>query len=368
MNTDHQQYARTLNTLFAHTVTASLCVAVVGLGALGNEVIKALGLLGVGSVLMIDPDTIELSNLTRAIFFRRADCGFLKAQVLGESLPSIFPDTRWSFRAAEIADVGLEELAGNHLIFSCVDSEQARVEIAWMGLRLDLPVCDAGLGGPAYWRGRVSYFPGRGAACFACKLQSEACRLALSYSHSMGHSCLSNSGNGEGLAWPSIPTMAGIIGSLQVDFGLRCWLEQQAQDQERVSRTLELCLGGQVTDLTKFYTKQNADCPLHEAAEWRSLSTSSSDTTARELLDEHNLEVIELDWPMCVAARCMDCGNTWEPMKRLGWFRKHGVCKKCGGNSIRAEEIVAALDRHSEWADASLHSMGLPERHLYMGR
>ncbi|HAV20946.1 MAG TPA: thiamine biosynthesis protein ThiF, partial [Firmicutes bacterium] len=59
-------------------------VMVVGAGALGNEVIKNLALVGVGNILIIDMDIIENSNLSRSVLFRAEDCGRLKAEVAAE--------------------------------------------------------------------------------------------------------------------------------------------------------------------------------------------------------------------------------------------------------------------------------------------
>ncbi|MCS7032853.1 MAG: ThiF family adenylyltransferase, partial [Phycisphaerae bacterium] len=42
-------------------------VVVIGAGALGNEIIKNLALLGVGNVLICDKDRIEHSNLSRSV-------------------------------------------------------------------------------------------------------------------------------------------------------------------------------------------------------------------------------------------------------------------------------------------------------------
>src|SRR5690348_7153428 len=55
-------------------------VLVVGAGALGNEVIKNLALLGIGNVVIADMDKIELSNLSRSILFRESDEGKSKAE------------------------------------------------------------------------------------------------------------------------------------------------------------------------------------------------------------------------------------------------------------------------------------------------
>src|SRR6185295_2736964 len=59
-------------------------VLVIGAGALGNEIIKNLALLGVGRVFIADLDRIETSNLSRSVLFRAADCGQGKARVAAE--------------------------------------------------------------------------------------------------------------------------------------------------------------------------------------------------------------------------------------------------------------------------------------------
>ncbi len=48
---------------------------VAGAGALGNEVVKNLALLGVGTILLVDLDLVEPSNLSRSVLFRDADGG-----------------------------------------------------------------------------------------------------------------------------------------------------------------------------------------------------------------------------------------------------------------------------------------------------
>src|SRR5687768_924383 len=56
-------------------------ILVIGAGALGNEIIKNLSLLGVGQLLIADLDRVENSNLSRAILYREADNGLAKAEV-----------------------------------------------------------------------------------------------------------------------------------------------------------------------------------------------------------------------------------------------------------------------------------------------
>src|SRR5437588_11469685 len=59
---------------------AAARILVVGAGALGNEVLKNLALLGVGTVYVIDRDVVETSNLSRSVLFRAEDGGRPKAE------------------------------------------------------------------------------------------------------------------------------------------------------------------------------------------------------------------------------------------------------------------------------------------------
>ena len=56
-------------------------IAVLGAGAVGNEVIKNLALMGIGQLFIADFDTIERANLSRSVLFRQRDEGQRKAEV-----------------------------------------------------------------------------------------------------------------------------------------------------------------------------------------------------------------------------------------------------------------------------------------------
>ena len=56
-----RDYSRLEKTAFSRERTGRLTVAVVGAGALGNEVIKNLALLGVGRLAVFDRDRLEAS-------------------------------------------------------------------------------------------------------------------------------------------------------------------------------------------------------------------------------------------------------------------------------------------------------------------
>src|SRR6266498_1188996 len=140
-------YSRLTGTPFSSERLGKLSVIVVGAGALGNEVARILGLLGTGHVKMVDPDTVHTSNLPRSTFFWPKNAiGQNKASALVKLASSWFRDTCWTDITVEIADVGFQKIAGSDLMFSCVDSDLARLEIAYISTKLGIPVMDGGLG------------------------------------------------------------------------------------------------------------------------------------------------------------------------------------------------------------------------------
>lgn len=66
-------------------------VAIFGLGGVGGYVVEALARCGVGTLDLIDHDTISVSNLNRQILATTQTVGRLKAEVAAERVRSIHP-------------------------------------------------------------------------------------------------------------------------------------------------------------------------------------------------------------------------------------------------------------------------------------
>ena len=79
-------------------------IMVVGAGAIGNELIKNLTLLGIGKILIYDMDTIENTNLTRSVLYRRKDVGRYKAEVAAERAMEMNPDVHTKAFTSNIID------------------------------------------------------------------------------------------------------------------------------------------------------------------------------------------------------------------------------------------------------------------------
>src|SRR5258705_9075175 len=83
-------------------------VLVIGAGALGNEIVKNLALLGVGHILIADLDRIENSNLSRSVLYRAADNGQYKATIAARSAVEIYPGLKvHAFNGNVVYDLGL---------------------------------------------------------------------------------------------------------------------------------------------------------------------------------------------------------------------------------------------------------------------
>jgi molybdopterin/thiamine biosynthesis adenylyltransferase len=148
-------------------------VFVIGAGAIGNEVIKNLMLLGFRDVLIWDFDRIEASNLSRTVLFRGEDLGQSKARVAAERARAmaLHPDPRIEWCEGDVVwDLGLGLLRTADLVFGCLDNTEARMAINRACRAAGVPWIDGRIGELDC---QISvYLPGEG-GCYECGM-SEA--------------------------------------------------------------------------------------------------------------------------------------------------------------------------------------------------
>lgn len=105
-------------------------ILVVGAGALGNEIVKNLALLGIGRVFVVDLDTVEHSNLSRSVMFRAGDEGRPKAEVIAEAARNIYPDIRIQpLQSNAVYDLGLGVFRWADIVLGGLDNREARLAI-----------------------------------------------------------------------------------------------------------------------------------------------------------------------------------------------------------------------------------------------
>ena len=66
----------------------------VGVGGLGVPASLVLAQSGIGTIGLVDPDSVELSNLNRQLFYRAGDCGRPKVDCAAALLSRYFPHLR----------------------------------------------------------------------------------------------------------------------------------------------------------------------------------------------------------------------------------------------------------------------------------
>jgi len=328
-----------------------LTVAVVGVGALGDALVRLLGLAGAGRVLLVDPDLAEPSNLTRSLFLRRPDSlGRNKAEAVAESARALFPETVFEAYPVEIADLGLQHLAACDLLFGCLDSESARLELAYLASRIDRPVADAGLASPGAGYGRVSVFPSRRTACFGCGLRHSRRAELLQTFDAAPRGCTSET---DDPIRSSTPTQAALISALQLDLGMTL------RHADEASAT-EIGAGGA---RSRHALPRAELCPFH-ADPGPLIAPPSDDATFAEIMEAAGAQEIQLDFPIALEARCESCDGPAPTPARAARVAKT-PCATCGQKSVRAVRVLRTLDaRHADLRPADL---GLPARHLYTG-
>lgn len=102
-------------------------IAVVGLGGTGSMAAELFSRLGVGSVSLIDGDSVRESNLQRQILYSEADLGRLKAEAAADRLESENSDMIISTFSQFLDDSNSATLLeGASLIYDGTDNVMAR--------------------------------------------------------------------------------------------------------------------------------------------------------------------------------------------------------------------------------------------------
>lgn len=149
--------------------------AIVGCGAVGNEVAKNLALLGVGQIDLYDFDTIEIHNLTRSVLFRESDIGLNKAEVAAKRLKEIDNSVKVNFYPGDFWDLlSLEKAKSYNCILCCVDNFEARIKLNQLCLLTGTDFVNTGIDSKF---SQVEVFPfskGRHIGCYECNLPYSA--------------------------------------------------------------------------------------------------------------------------------------------------------------------------------------------------
>jgi adenylyltransferase/sulfurtransferase len=133
-------------------------VLIVGVGGLGAPAAMALADAGVGTLVLVDPDTVELSNLHRQPLYETTDVGRAKVDVAASRLRGVRVVTHRAHFAPE-------HLAGADVVLDGTDSIAAKFLVNDACVDAGIPLVHAGVLG--FRAQLLTVLPGR-SACYRC--------------------------------------------------------------------------------------------------------------------------------------------------------------------------------------------------------
>lgn len=115
-------------------------VAVVGLGALGSLQAELLVRAGVGHLILVDRDVVELSNLQRQHLFTGMDVGLPKVQAAARHLRAIWPDVDLDLHPTDLSPDNVDILSGVDAILDGTDNWPTRWLLNDFAVREGIPL------------------------------------------------------------------------------------------------------------------------------------------------------------------------------------------------------------------------------------
>lgn len=106
---------------------ANAKVAIIGMGGLGGPCALYLAAAGIGKLILIDDDAIELSNLQRQILFRTNEIGEPKVNAAKSALLALDNEIEISAHNCRLNEENAKDiLAESDIIIDCSDNFQTR--------------------------------------------------------------------------------------------------------------------------------------------------------------------------------------------------------------------------------------------------
>ena len=123
-----------------HKRFSSATVAVCGLGGLGTNIAIALARAGIGKLLLIDFDRVDITNLHRQQY-KANQIGFYKADALAENLLEIAPYMELQTVTAKITEENFTDLLKDaDIVCEAFDNAEAKAMLV-NGVLEQLPNC-----------------------------------------------------------------------------------------------------------------------------------------------------------------------------------------------------------------------------------
>ncbi|KQM24633.1 MULTISPECIES: HesA/MoeB/ThiF family protein [unclassified Sphingomonas] len=155
-------------------------VVVIGAGGIGSPALQYLAAAGIGTLVVIDDDQVDTSNLQRQTLFGDADIGTAKVAAAATAIARINPFVtvvphRVRIDAANAADL----LAGAQVVLDGCDNFATRLTVADAALAARIPLVSAAVG---QFEGQLGVFRGwePQLPCYRCFVGDDPARADAS--------------------------------------------------------------------------------------------------------------------------------------------------------------------------------------------
>lgn len=145
-----QRYIRNHDTLNSHEqyMLAKSTVAVIGCGGLGGYVLLMLSRIGIGSLVIVDPDTFDESNLNRQSFADIRTLGMPKTKAAADSIRLINPAvTVKAFQTAFNQSNASQILSDSDVVVDALDNLPDRKILTRLACQKKIPIVHGAIAG-----------------------------------------------------------------------------------------------------------------------------------------------------------------------------------------------------------------------------
>lgn len=331
-------------------------VLVVGAGALGNELVKNLALLGIGTIAVIDLDHVENSNLSRCVLFHESDEGAPKATVAAQAASELNPDVQLIPIVGDVRlALGLGHFREFDLVVGGLDNREARLHINQACWKTSTPWIDGAIEG---LMGVVRAFVPPDSACYECTMNQQDFRLVA---NRRACSLLTREDMLEGKV-PTTVTSASVIAALQAQEAVKLL------HRDRLTYNFAgkgFVFNGVTHDSYVVSYPRRAGCLSHDTYEHSSWASVPADHTLGQLLEraQHELgsaAVLDLEHDIVLSMTCRSCAVTESVLAPAAALSSGAaLCPACGAG--RALDLTHSVTPENQQPlSLTPEELGLP--------
>jgi len=327
-------------------------IMVVGVGALGNEVVKNLVLFNVGHLFLCDFDTVETANLSHSVLFRPGDENRKKVDVARDRIREMNPRIQVTAFGSPLSEIGLGVWREMDVIVGCLDNRGSRVLIDRYCGRAGKDWIDAGLsalvqhGGEYRMAGLLKsvvqkFSPSKGIRYenylqndeVRAQAENEA-RLSREASPNWEHCSDVRAREEKAGRVPTTPTMASLTGAIQAQEAIRM-LSPEVWGQGGIEGR-RLIIRADTFEMQQIvHPAGEPVLPAESVIMDETLSARG--TTLRQMLlrareDLGSDACVELGFQYCMAMRCGICGHKAMQPFKLG--SQTEFCPNCTTDAL----------------------------------